>query len=143
VARAAAAAIGMDAGTPDIRAAADAADGSVGRALALIEGDALELRRQIVALLGRLPALDPRALHALGDKIAGTATEPLAAVMDAVNGWLSARLRSDPQEPRRLARIAETWEAVNRAARDAETYNLDRKPLLFSVFDRLAEAARA
>ena len=33
--------------------------------------------------------------------------------------------------------------AVNNAAREAEAYNLDRKPLVFSVFGRLAEAARA
>ena len=32
---------------------------------------------------------------------------------------------------------------MNSAAREAEAYNLDRKPLVFSVFGRLAEAARA
>jgi DNA polymerase-3 subunit delta' len=37
--------------------------------------------------------------------------------------------------------LAETWEKVNRAAREAEAYNLERKPLVFSVFGALAEAA--
>ena len=41
-----------------------------------------------------------------------------------------------------MARVAETWERVNRAAREAEIYNLERKPLVFSVFGALAEAAR-
>ena len=41
-----------------------------------------------------------------------------------------------------MARVAETWEKVNRAAREAEIYNLERKPLVFSVFGALAEAAR-
>ena len=54
----------------------------------LLEGDALELRQQVVSLLDRLPALDPRALHALGDEIAGTQAETLAAFVDAVNAWL-------------------------------------------------------
>ena len=97
VARALAAA-GEGAAADDIRAAAAAADGSVGRALMFLEGDALELRQQVVEQLERLPALDPRALHALGDEIAGTQAEPLAAFMDAVNAWLGGRLRDGPQE---------------------------------------------
>ena len=32
---------------------------------------------------------------------------------------------------------------MNKAGREAEDYNLDRKPLVFSVFGQLAEAARA
>ena len=63
--------------------------------------------------------------------------------MDTVNAWLGERLKSGPQEPRRLARIADVWTSVNKAGREAEEYNLDRKPLVFSVFGQLAEAARA
>jgi DNA polymerase-3 subunit delta' len=143
VARAASASMGEGAAAADIRDAAAAADGSVGRALMLLEGDALELRQQVTGLLDRLPVLDPRALHALGEEIAGTQAETLAAFMDAVNAWLSARLKTGPQEGSRLARIAEVWATVNLAAREAEAYNLDRKPLVFSVFGQLAQAARA
>jgi DNA polymerase-3 subunit delta' len=142
VARAATAALGENADAGAIRDAAAAAGGSVGRALILLEGDALELRQQVAGLLDRLPVLDPRALHALGDEIAGTQAETLAAFVDAVNAWLSARLRNGPQEGARLARIAEVWTSVNRTMREAEAYNLDRKPLVFSVFEQLAGAAR-
>jgi DNA polymerase-3 subunit delta' len=38
--------------------------------------------------------------------------------------------------------LAEVWEKINRAARDTEAYNLERKPLVFSVFGLLAEATR-
>src|SRR6266849_5282302 len=69
VARAAAAAIGARPDDPNVRAAAAVAEGSVGRALALLDGDALALRDRIKALLERLPAVDPRALHALGDRL--------------------------------------------------------------------------
>jgi DNA polymerase-3 subunit delta' len=143
VARAATAAMGENADAAAIRDAAAASGGSVGQALMLLEGDALELRQQVVGLLDRLPALDPRALHALGEEIAGTQAETLAAFMDAINAWLSGLLRNGPQEGQRMARVAEVWATVNRAAREAEAYNLDRKPLVFSVFGQLAEAARA
>jgi DNA polymerase-3 subunit delta' len=139
--RAMAAAIGDSVAMDEMRAAAGAADGSVGRALSLLEGDVLELRQQVIGLLDRLPALDPRALHVLGDEIAGTQVETLATFMDAVNAWLSARLPAGTQDPRRLARVAEVWEEVNRAARETDAFNLDRKPFVFSVFRLLAQAA--
>ena len=41
-----------------------------------------------------------------------------------------------------MARLAEAWDKVNRAGRDTEIYNLDRRPFVFSVFGALAEAAR-
>jgi DNA polymerase-3 subunit delta' len=141
IVRAMSAAIGESVGADKMRAAAGAADGSVGRALTLLEGDGLELRHHVIGLLDRLPALDPRALHALGDEIAGTQAETLAAFMDAVNAWLSARLPAGMQDPRRLARVAEVWEEVNRAARETDAFNLDRKPFVFSVFRLLAQAA--
>ena len=143
VARAAAAALGEKAPTAEIRTAAEAAGGSVGRALMFLEGDALELRQQVIEALARLPQLDPHELHSLGDEIAGTEAATLATFMDAVNAWLAARLQAGTQDARRLARVADAWESVNQAARDTEEYNLDRKPFVFSVFGRLAEAARA
>ena len=143
VIRAVTAAAGEEATADDIRDAAAAADGSAGRAMTFLEGDALELRQQVAGLLEKLPTLEPRALHSLGEKIAGTQAETLAAFMDAVNTWLSTRLRSGPQESARLVRVAEVWANVNRAMQDAEAYNLDRKPLVFSVFGQLADAARA
>jgi DNA polymerase-3 subunit delta' len=143
VARAAAAAIGKSAADADIQAAAMVAEGSVARALALLDGDALALRSRIVELLERLPAVDARALHALGDQLYGTDPRTLAAFLDTVNAWLSQRLSGTPAEPTRLARVADAWEKVNRAAREVEEYNLERKPLVFSVFGWLADAARA
>ncbi|MGE0034364.1 MAG: DNA polymerase III subunit delta' [Xanthobacteraceae bacterium] len=141
VEQAAAAALGPD-GQDDIQTAAMVADGSVARALALLDNDALELRNRIVALLDRLPAVDPRALHALGDRLAGTDAAPLAAFVDTVNAWLCARLDQEPREPARLVRVAQAWESINATARDAQEYNLERRPLVFSVFGTLADAVR-
>ena len=140
VARAAAAAIGKSADDADVQAAAAVAEGCVARALALLDGDALDLHNRIIAMLERLPAVDPRALHALGDQLYGTDARMLAAFLDTVNAWLSARLSRGSQEPTRLARVADAWEKINRAAREVEEYNLERKPLVFNVFGWLAEA---
>jgi DNA polymerase III subunit delta' len=142
VAHAAAAAVGGSPDAADIAAAAAAAEGSVRRALALLDGNALELRNRIIALLDRLPAIDPRALHALGDRLFGTDAAMLAAFVDTVNAWLSPRVTAGAQDRRRLDRIAAAWEKFNQAARDAEMYNLERKPLVFSAFGWLAEATR-
>jgi DNA polymerase-3 subunit delta' len=93
-------------------------------------------------LLERLPAVDPRALHALGDRLYGTDPAMLAAFVDTVNAWLSARVTAGLQASSRLDRLAEAWDRVNRAAADVDEYNLERKPLVFNVFGWLAEAAR-
>jgi len=142
VAQAAARIIGQAPDDADIRAAAEASGGSVSRALTLLDGPALELRQRIVGLLEKLPQVDQRALHALGDKLGGVDVAPLQAFMETVNGWLSSELDRDPRDPRRMARLAQVWDEINTAGRDTETYNLDRRPLVFSVFGALAEAAR-
>ncbi len=143
VTRAITAATGLDAEAPEVRQAAAAAEGSVGRALGLLDGAAIALRQRMQDLFAQLPDPDPRALHALGEAIGGTDPRTLEAFMDMVNGWLSARLGDGVQHKVQMARVAETWEKVNRAARDVETYNLERKPLVFAVFGALAEAARS
>ena len=142
VVQALAEATGRDTQDEDVRQAAAAGEGSVGRALGLLDGQALALRQRVLDLLAQLPAVDARALHALGDSMGGNDPKVLDAFMDLVNGWLSVRLGETAQEKARMARVAETWEKVNRAAREVDTYNLERKPLVFSVFGALAEAVR-
>ncbi len=151
LAKAIAAATGGPATDPQIDAAVTAAEGSVARALALLDEDALALRQRALNLLGTLPNLDTNGLHALGDALAGTDVAPLAAFVDTVNDWLSKRLSTVTAtqngsrghgELGRMALIAEAWERINTAARDAEIYNLERKPFVFSVFGLLAEATR-
>jgi DNA polymerase III subunit delta' len=145
VAGALAAAVGASADDPHVQAAAAAADGSVARALAFLDADTLALRQRTLDELDRLPTLNTNTLHALGEALAGTDPRPLAAFVDTVNGWLSRSLDGRTEaaaELARLERFAQAWASINAAARDAETYNLERKPLVFSVFGLLAEATR-
>jgi DNA polymerase-3 subunit delta' len=138
---AAAAALGEEADAAALRPAAAAADGSVARAIALSGGPQLALRDKVNDLLDRLPATDPRALHALGDSLERASDDLFEIFIETARSWLSARL-DRAAEPARLDRIADVWERLNRAASDTETYNLERKPLVFNVFSLLAEAAR-
>ena len=101
---------------PALSEAADASEGSVSRTLTLLGGDAL----------------------GTSDRVA------LAAFIDGIDRWIGEKLRTDDANANlpRLARLAEVWEKIVRAARDTESYNLERKPLVFSVFGMLAEATR-
>lgn len=138
-------ATGSTPGDPALAEAAQAAEGSVARALTLLGGDALKLQQRTATLLAALPSVDPRELHALGDALGTSDRVALAAFIDSVDRWIAERLEADGNSNAnlpRLARLAEVWEKIVRAARDTQDYNLERKPLVFSVFGMLAEATR-
>ena len=141
VVRAASVALGAKAGDPGLIAAAAAARGSVSRAIALAGGPMLALRERVAELLEALPATDPRALHALGDQL-DRDRGLLEVFVGAVCDWLSARLDAESGNLGRLGRIADMWERLNRSVREVETYNLERKPLVFAVFGLLADESR-
>jgi DNA polymerase-3 subunit delta' len=136
----------MAADDPALVEAADAGEGSVARTLTLLGGDMLKLQQRTAALLATLPQVDPRELHALGDALGTSDRVALAAFIDGIERWVAEQLRSDQGNANanlpRLARLAEVWEKIVRAARDTADYNLERKPLVFSVFSLLAEATR-
>lgn len=140
VARAAAAALGKS--ESELRKAAQASDGSVARAIALLDDSALKFRERVAALLAKLPDIDARALHALGDAMGGADQKAFEGFVDTLNEWMSMRLRNGPQDAAHLARVAEAWQRINRVAADAEAFNLDRKPVIFEAFGALAEASR-
>jgi DNA polymerase III subunit delta' len=146
VIRAAAEATKIAPDDPSLIEAAEAADGSVARAITLLGGDALKLQQRTAMLLATLPSVDPRELHALGEALGGSDRVALGAFIDSIDRWLGQRLRAEDGNANanlpRLARLAEVWEKINRAARDTAEYNLERKPLVFSVFGLLADATR-
>jgi len=142
ITQAAATALGRNADEREVAEAAAAADGSVGRAVQLLSGQALKVRERVSELLAALPSVDALALHALGDALGRADPVAFAAFVDTVREWLSAKLGRGAGEPARLAQVAEVWEKLNGAAREVEMFNLDRKPMVFAVFGLLAEAAR-
>ena len=120
--------------------AAAASGGSVRRALELLLGEGLEVRSLSSEMLEYLPSVDPAKLHTLGDHL--KSDQELAVFSETVEDWLASQATRQNQPPARLARYAETWEKVRRAAIDTDAYRLERKPFVFQIFAMLADATR-
>jgi DNA polymerase-3 subunit delta' len=144
VARAVADVTDANADDEAVKEAVGRAEGSVARALMLLGGDTLGLQHKTEAMLKALPQLDPKGLHGLGDSLAGNDRTALLAFADTLERWMGAQLRMNGAgtDLPRLARLSEVWENVSRAVRETQEFNLERKPLVFSVFGMLAEAMR-
>lgn len=128
----------------DVSAAAARSQGSVHDALRLLGHHGVELSATVGRLLGRLPALDWREVHKLADQVAGRDGEAAyAATMTAVYDWLGSTVRCGAQSaPSRLAPYAEVWEKIAATTREADDLNLDKRPLILSIFSDLAAAVR-
>jgi DNA polymerase III subunit delta' len=138
---AAATALAIEPDDAQLARAAELAGGSVARAIALYDGPLLALRERITGLLARLPDTDPEALHALGDSLGRADDGTMETFTDAVRQWIGDRVERGG-EAARLAKFADAWEKFNQTAADVDTYNVERKPLVFTTFGLLAEAAR-
>ncbi len=130
-----------------LRRAAVRAQGSVRQCLRLLTGDALALLEGIGAILAALPTVDGRKLHRLCDALEADGSDnSFAMCLEAILDWLAARLTESAAAGHtagRLAPIAEVWDKVTAAAREAESLNLDRRPLLLTMVADLAAAAEA
>ncbi|HKH80906.1 MAG TPA: DNA polymerase III subunit delta' [Methylovirgula sp.] len=126
------------------RTAAERAQGSVSAALRLLAEGGLERDKLVSRLLDDLPSVDWRAVHWLADAVTGRDKEAeFDRLMASIIAWIDARLHSEAARgARRLAPLAEVWEKAAEAAREAEVMNLDKRPLILSIFADLA-AARA
>ncbi len=120
--------------------------GSVSRALGMLDPARLSFDHDLQAELARLPAIDWRALHRLADRFAVLGAEAAADILiETILDWLDDRVRAGARAgapPRNLAPLAEVWEKVRAAARDAETLNLEKRPLLLSIFADLSQATQ-
>jgi DNA polymerase-3 subunit delta' len=144
VTQALAMATGRAADDPELAGAAALADGSVGRALSLMDAKALRLSHLVASMLDPLPRVDPQQVHAVGDVLPLNDKVQLAAFIGSVERWIEARVDAEAMAARpdlaRLARLAEVWDKIGHAARETADYNLERKPLVFSVVGLLADA---
>lgn len=129
------------------------ADGSIGRALRLVEEGGVALYRDMVGLLSRLPELDVAAAHAFGDKLARPTAAGTYTLFTELLRWWLARLvhanaaRSDAPEivpgekglmrrladARRLDQWVEVWEKIGDLFTRADSVNLDRKQAVLSA----------
>ena len=124
--------------------AASLSEGSVRRAMAYVDPETLALVEAVRARLDALPGIDVSALLALAEDVAGKVGErDFAILVETVQGWLGDHLHAHAAAgPARLAPLAEVWDKLARAAREVETYKLDRRPLVMSMFHDLSDAVR-
>jgi DNA polymerase-3 subunit delta' len=123
--------------------AAALAEGSVGRALSLLDPRRLALLDEMAALLGALPGLEMPRVLAMADRLADKGGADFALALDAVNGWVSGRIAAEAHRGAgRLAPLAEVCEKIDDAARALDAYNLDRRSFVVTMFGSLAEAVR-
>ncbi|MFC0410554.1 DNA polymerase III subunit delta' [Roseomonas elaeocarpi] len=123
------------------------AAGSPGRALRLVEGEALALQAEVEAFLNSLPNPSPRGLHGLADRLAAkrdgsSFTTFLALLRAAIAGAIRQAGRGGPAPAwlgaRPLADWATLWDTLGRTADETEALNLDRKQAILVGLGALA-----
>ncbi|HEY8383527.1 MAG TPA: DNA polymerase III subunit delta' [Microvirga sp.] len=119
-------------------------EGSVRRTLAMLDKDRIAFVDRIRRALDALPQLEAKGVLALAEQVARRdADETYELALDTVERWVSERLHERAAlGPARLAPLVEVCDKLARQAREIDTYNLDRRPLVLSLFDDLADAVR-
>ncbi|WP_342362539.1 DNA polymerase III subunit delta' [Terrarubrum flagellatum] len=125
-----------------VRAAVAGAQGSVRRAILLLDSDLAGMGARTIALLDKLPDLPQRALLDLAGKAAGRDGEPLYhELLDATRNWLSDQLAARASAgAARVAPLAEMWDKLNEGSRTIDAFNIDRRPFIIGLFSDMAEA---
>lgn len=126
--------------------AAALADGSLRRAIQLLDAGGIDIADGLDRLLGQLPDADMRQVHRFADLLSDRkAEESYRIFLDLLRDWLDARVHAEASAgtpPARLVRWAEVWEKTTRAATLADALNLDRKQVILGAFQALGEATR-
>ena len=136
--------------------------GSPGRAMALAEAGGADLYRKALALLAELPRVNPQALHALGDAVAGRQAiddfRLLGELLDGILKRLIAHAATRggeqglvPGEAELFTRVSgragldqwiEVWDNLRRLFARADAIDLEPRQTLIGAFGALERAAR-
>ena len=131
----------------EVQRAAHRAGGSVLDAMRLMTQGSLSMVEKAEAQLARLPAIDWRRVHELAASVQGReGLEGFETLLATTFEWIDRTARENAglsDAPRRLANLAQVWEKIAVSARETQTFNLDRRPLVLMMFSDLSEAVRA
>ena len=136
---------GIEGDPATFAAAADLSDGSLRRAILLVQNDGVKLWRSLETIVSRLPDLDVRAAHAFADLVTVRGADDAFDIavdflFDVAGDRARAALATGGTAP--AARFAEAHEQIGRIIGRSEALNLDRKAAILSAIRTLAEAAR-
>jgi DNA polymerase-3 subunit delta' len=128
-----------------ITLAASAAEGSVRRAVQMLENNGLDVRGTLLGILDSMPHLDARSAYSLAEAVAGRDGEQaFEQVIAQVQDWIHTQTVQEAQEKHgELARWTALWEKNRMAVREAQIFNLDRRPLILSLLSDLAHNSGA
>lgn len=137
--------LNVQASDSDRQKAADLSQGSVRRAVQLIQGNALKDYSTFEKLM-QDRATGSASQWGLVHKIADSLTrkgqeDSFKMFLDLVIGWIGMQVRVDPRAhgPSSLAGWADVWDKANRSIKVADAFNLDRKQVVLSLFRDLFE----
>ncbi len=119
--------------------------GSVRAALGLVDAHTIALVERVRAMLDRLPESDPAAVLELAEAMTGRDAEAdFAVLMSTVHDWIAELIHKRAMlGPAHLARFVEVWDNIARSARETQVLNLDRRPLVLTLFGDLGHAIPA
>jgi DNA polymerase-3 subunit delta' len=147
----------------DLTALARLGEGSIGKSLALAAEGGLDLYRDMVGLLDKLPSLDVPALHAFADRVGRADAEAAwRTVTELFSWWLARLVRAGGRNGAGMAEVVggegavmgrllaagglepwlQVWEKVTTLFARADAVNLDRKQTLLTAFMALERPAR-
>ena len=133
-------------GVPAEQAAAASAlaSGAPGRALALLQSGAVELEKDVRALLDRLPNWDTRASRRLAARVSSKAGESLRPHLYASLARNAARLAKENAENGQAPEAwLDAWKSIQNLETEAEGVYLDAKQAALAAFAHMESAARA
>ncbi|WP_238258287.1 DNA polymerase III subunit delta' [Methylobacterium gnaphalii] len=131
-------------GLEDIARAAALGEGSVARTIAFLDSATAGVVREVRMLLANPHDPDWRRIMKLADTLSGRdADELFAAALDTLQRFLSSEIdRRKGEGAARLLGLVEASDRISEKAREAAIYNLDRRPLVLSLFTEAAGALR-
>jgi DNA polymerase-3 subunit delta' len=149
---------------PDAQRLAALSDGSIGRALGLVEEGGLELYAELLSLLHTLPRLNVKDLHRLADKVARPgADEAFLTVTGLLRWWLERMILTAAGKLPATSGMADdealfmaglaaqasldrwflVWEKINHLVARTTGLNLDKKQVVLDAFLDLENTVRS
>lgn len=137
------AALRPEAETKTVDEALSRSEGSIRTALRLLEPGFLTSLKQIETVLNALPRKQPAAVLKIAEslRLGSEGEQAFADFLDAVEHWLSARIRTFSHQNDALGRLtayAELWSSMREQAQMVETLNLDRRAFALGLIEQLS-----